>query len=678
MSYIQGSETNGSCLVIFFPEDVEIEDRKCNHYLYGFASGNMYVTIHVTKIHVEDINREEPYTGDEEEWNNFRILGELSFVTDMEELGKENCAEKRGASKHNYIYLLHCKNKPMFVRMSSEEDKNVSALFILYNVKKYVYNINVDHVNDLVADAFNRREIYIKGTNKKEEKYDHVQKKYEERGSIHRYKVGDDNIYSNCWGSAKGQGEKRDGYVPDEWVATDGEVEGETRLKSSNKNNCTEEVNEHTCDAEDPLHVEEKTSFRRIAEKKIELTLYMTKTIELINRKHVYVERLKKDGKTSKPCTLKKEKKNVLSLIYVVLFFTYMLSIISKALYYVLNILNILSENFISKKKIHVLYLIKEKVLMNSEWYYLFQSIIKNEKSSSSYHRYKQIILIRFFALMTDVCLGILLFFLITRNVLNLPAVYEKIKVFHDTNTLTSILGTLLQNPLGLKLNNNFTSFIGSAIVSILDKWDYFKNIFPLRSSVVVDVFRVSSLLGFSFFLSLLIDYIKLITAHVSLIFFFLKKLCSIFHSNIYSLYLLFNGKKWNILKLRVDTNYYTNEEVILGTILFTILIFLYPTVLVLFSAFGIIYFMINRFTYSLSIVKDVILYSPFYILFLRSSSNKYISKGIKLTKYHIMEEEKLKGLPKSHYLLLENVHFMFSDKVKLFKNIFFNHESCK
>ncbi|SBT38182.1 phosphatidylinositol N-acetylglucosaminyltransferase subunit GPI1, putative [Plasmodium ovale wallikeri] len=543
MSYIQGSETNGSCLVIFFPEDVEIEDRKCNHYLYGFASGNMYVTIHVTKIHVEDINREEPYTGDEEEWNNFRILGELSFVTDMEELGKENCAEKRGASKHNYIYLLHCKNKPMFVRMSSEEDKNVSALFILYNVKKYVYNINVDHVNDLVADAFNRREIYIKGTNKKEEKYDHVQKKYEERGSIHRYKVGDDNIYSNCWGSAKGQGEKRDGYVPDEWVATDGEVEGETRLKSSNKNNCTEEVNEHTCDAEDPLHVEEKTSFRRIAEKKIELTLYMTKTIELINRKHVYVERLKKDGKTSKPCTLKKEKKN---------------------------------------------------------------------------------------------------------------------------------------NPLGLKLNNNFTSFIGSAIVSILDKWDYFKNIFPLRSSVVVDVFRVSSLLGFSFFLSLLIDYIKLITAHVSLIFFFLKKLCSIFHSNIYSLYLLFNGKKWNILKLRVDTNYYTNEEVILGTILFTILIFLYPTVLVLFSAFGIIYFMINRFTYSLSIVKDVILYSPFYILFLRSSSNKYISKGIKLTKYHIMEEEKLKGLPKSHYLLLENVHFMFSDKVKLFKNIFFNHESCK
>ncbi|SBS94462.1 phosphatidylinositol N-acetylglucosaminyltransferase subunit GPI1, putative (GPI1) [Plasmodium ovale curtisi] len=506
MSYIKGSETSGSCLVIFFPEDVEIEDMKCNHYLYGFATGNMFVTIHVTKIHVEDVNREESYTGDEEEWNNFRILGELSFVIDMEELGKENCAEKRGASKHNYIYLLYCKNKPMFVRMSREEDKNVSALFILYNVKKYIYNINVDHVNDLVADAFNRREIYIKGTNKKEEKYDHVQKKYEERCSIHRYKVGDDNFYLDCWSSEKGQGEKRDGYVPDEWVAADGEVEGENHLENPNKNNCTEEENEHTCDTEDPLHVEEKTRFRRISEKKTELTLYMTKTIELINRKHVYVERLKKDGKTSKSCTLKKEKEN---------------------------------------------------------------------------------------------------------------------------------------NPLGLKLNNNFTSFIGSVIVSILDKWDYFKNIFPLRSSVVVDIFRVSSLLGFSFFLSLLIDYLKLITAHVSLIFFFLKKLCSIFHSNIYSLYLLFNGKKWNILKLRVDTNYYTNEEVILGTILFTILIFLYPTVLVLFSAFGIIYFMINRFTYSLSIVKDVILYSPFYVLFLSSSSNKYISKGIKLTKYHIMVKEK-------------------------------------
>ncbi|KOB59338.1 hypothetical protein PFHG_01094 [Plasmodium falciparum HB3] len=139
----------------------------------------------------------------------------------------------------------------------------------------------------------------------------------------------------------------------------------------------------------------------------------------------------------------------------------------------------------------------------------------------------------------------------------------------------------------------------------------------------------------------------------------------------MYSLYLLFNGKKWNILKLRVDTNYYSNEEVLLGTILFTILIFLYPTIFVLVLVFGLIYLIINRIIYLLCVMEKIILYTPFYIFFIQPNCNKYISKGFKFTKYEVGEHELLKRYPTNSYLLLENIHFLFFDKIKLFINIF-------
>ncbi|SCM23646.1 N-acetylglucosaminyl transferase component (Gpi1), putative, partial [Plasmodium chabaudi chabaudi] len=106
-------------------------------------------------------------------------------------------------------------------------------------------------------------------------------------------------------------------------------------------------------------------------------------------------------------------------------------------------------------------------------------------------------------------------------------------------------------------------------------------------------------------------------------------------------------GKKWNVLKSRVDTNYYTSEEVILG----------------------LIYFLV--------ILKELILYSPIYILLLRSE-NKYISKGIKMRPCQDIKANELVDLPQSHYLLLENDKFLFSDKIKLLLAIYFNYPNFK
>lgn len=59
--------------------------------------------------------------------------------------------------------------------------------------------------------------------------------------------------------------------------------------------------------------------------------------------------------------------------------------------------------------------------------------------------------------------------------------------------------------------------------------------------------------------------------------------------SGISALWRLFRGKKWNELRSRVDSYSYDNEQLFIGTILFTILLFLLPTVFMYYLVFLIL-----------------------------------------------------------------------------------------
>ncbi len=52
------------------------------------------------------------------------------------------------------------------------------------------------------------------------------------------------------------------------------------------------------------------------------------------------------------------------------------------------------------------------------------------------------------------------------------------------------------------------------------------------------------------------------------------------------SLFHLFRGKKHNVLRNRIDSCDYDLDQLLLGTILFTLLFFLLPTVLVFYITF--------------------------------------------------------------------------------------------
>ena len=87
--------------------------------------------------------------------------------------------------------------------------------------------------------------------------------------------------------------------------------------------------------------------------------------------------------------------------------------------------------------------------------------------------------------------------------------------------------------------------------------------------------------------ISLFSDILSLLTLHI---YSFYIASARIFHwqlTIIISLFHLFRGKKRNILRNRIDSCDYDLDQLLLGTILFTLQFFLLPTVFVFYLTFA-------------------------------------------------------------------------------------------
>ena len=87
--------------------------------------------------------------------------------------------------------------------------------------------------------------------------------------------------------------------------------------------------------------------------------------------------------------------------------------------------------------------------------------------------------------------------------------------------------------------------------------------------------------------IALFSDLLSLLTVHI---YSFYVASARIYHwqlTIIISLFHLFRGKKHNILRNRIDSCDYDLDQLLLGTILFTLLFFLLPTVLVFYLTFA-------------------------------------------------------------------------------------------
>lgn len=132
-----------------------------------------------------------------------------------------------------------------------------------------------------------------------------------------------------------------------------------------------------------------------------------------------------------------------------------------------------------------------------------------------------------------------------------------------------------------------------------------------------------ASFAGASMALAMVSDLLSLFTVHI---YSFYTASARIFHWQlmiITSLFHLFRGRKRNVLRNRIDSCDYELDQLLLGTILFTLLFFLLPTVLVFYITFASARMAIISLKATLDTCLAVLNHFPLFALMLRLKDSR-------------------------------------------------------
>lgn len=148
--------------------------------------------------------------------------------------------------------------------------------------------------------------------------------------------------------------------------------------------------------------------------------------------------------------------------------------------------------------------------------------------------------------------------------------------------------------------------------------------------------------------ISLFSDLLSLLTVHI---YCFYTASARIFHWQlkiIVSLFHLFRGKKHNVLRDRIDSCDYDLDQLLLGTILFTLLFFLLPTVLVFYLTFTSARMAIISLKAALDTLLACLNHFPLFALMLRVKDSRRlpgrlppllgVSIALTMARWHIFQ----------------------------------------
>ncbi|OAF99774.1 Gpi1-domain-containing protein [Paraphaeosphaeria sporulosa] len=186
-----------------------------------------------------------------------------------------------------------------------------------------------------------------------------------------------------------------------------------------------------------------------------------------------------------------------------------------------------------------------------------------------------------------DVIIGVALGSFIFDNAHFVAAQFDM--VFHEWSIqgLRRMIVWLSEWPGGLKLNTELADFLGDLFIWVIDYWAGCIGVLRPHLPSFIRLVGLSAFAGATMPISLFSDLTSLLTLHI---YSFYVASARIFHwqlTVLLSLFHLFRGKKRNVLRNRIDSCDYDLDQLLLGTILFTLLFFLLPTVLVFYLLFA-------------------------------------------------------------------------------------------
>ena len=199
----------------------------------------------------------------------------------------------------------------------------------------------------------------------------------------------------------------------------------------------------------------------------------------------------------------------------------------------------------------------------------------------SSTEQYYNFVIKALVDLLLGIILGVGLYFVLSKDSSPSGAIRFVEWMHHRLVAGVAWLGSY---PIGFKLNQPLTEKLGKELVVIIRLHEgIVLNV--LRAGVLKIAALLSPLLGIVFgatgLLAILQTLFLLVTLHFQLLSAGFRTLYFGELSLLAALWRVFRGKKLNVLRQRTDTMEYDSMQLLLGTILFAISLFLFTTVLV-------------------------------------------------------------------------------------------------
>ncbi|KAF3931709.1 hypothetical protein ABW19_dt0204903 [Dactylella cylindrospora] len=256
-----------------------------------------------------------------------------------------------------------------------------------------------------------------------------------------------------------------------------------------------------------------------------------------------------------------------------------------------------------------------------------------------------------------DVIIGIALGHYLISDSANVAEGIDSLLRTYTIDGLHETISWLRGKPAGLKLNKELAHFLGDLFLWVVDYWaGSMSSVRPHLSSIVW-LIGFSSFAGATMPISIFSDLLSILTLHI---YSFYIASARIYHwqlTTIISLFHLFRGKKRNVLRKRIDSCDYDIDQLLVGTIMFTLLFFLLPTVLVYYLTFAVARMIIIGIKAGLETLLACLNHFPLFALMLRAKDSKRLPAGVQFEMVDIdklTSEDKPMGCEHISYVFLK------------------------
>ncbi|KAI6751739.1 hypothetical protein HG531_006435 [Fusarium graminearum] len=229
-----------------------------------------------------------------------------------------------------------------------------------------------------------------------------------------------------------------------------------------------------------------------------------------------------------------------------------------------------------------------------------------------------------------DVIIGIALGSYIIENADWVAAQIGDLLRTYTVDALQSSISWLMGWPAGLKLNGELAAFLGDLFLWVIDYWSSCIETLTPALPQMVWFIGFSSFAGASMPIAMFSDMLSTLTIHI---YSFYLASGRIYHwqlTILQSLFHLFRGKKHNVLRNRIDSCDYDLDQLLVGTILFTLLFFLLPTVAVFYLNFAIARMAIISLKAGFDTLLSCLNHFPLFALMLRIKDPRRLPGGIR------------------------------------------------